>query len=602
LESNGLLHELDRIHVICIQDADSDQVERYDPSPDTPPVEEGVRRLQEADAICGQNIIDFDIPAIQKVFPEFQPPKKVIDTLVMSRVIYPDIKQSDFGRWKKGVLPGKLIGSHGLEAWGYRLRVFKGDFGKTTDWATWTPEMSDYCEQDVRVTKKLHETLLTRLPKGECIDLEHQVQWIISRQIRHGVKFNERKAEKLYATLKSEWLKVDQQLQEMVPPFYFPGKQFTPKRDNRRRGYVAGCTMTKTDLVRFNPNSGHHIAFIFKKRYGWKPTKFTPKTGEPAIDEDVLEGLEYPEAKLLTKWLLLHKRLTMLGDGKTPWLKCVTAEGRIHGSVNICGTVSGRMSHFNPNLGQVPSSDHPYGTECRELFEPDDGHVLVGCDASSLEARNLGQFLAHWDGGAYGKAVVEGKKEEGTDFHTLNAKALGTTRPLAKRFFYAFIYGAGNEKLGAILGAPADKQSAVGKKAKLKFLKNLPALASLTEAITKRVKKRGYLIGLDGRILYVRSPHSALNLLLQSAGAVIMKKALVLCDEALQQEHGFVPGVDYEFVLNVHDEFQITARPEIAETIGETAAWSIGAAGEHFNFVIPQEGAYDIGNSWAETH
>ena len=602
LETDGLLDELTTIHTLTIYSTASRKYTRYDKK-DVPC---GLKRLQTAEAIMGHNIIAFDIPAIQKVVPGWTPKGQVVDTLVWSRLIVSDIKDTDFGLFKKGVLPGQLIGSHSLEAWGYRLGEYKGDYGKTTDWATWTPEMSDYCEQDVRVTVALYKYLDDITPsdiKGGALDLEHKVAYIIARQERHGFYFDQEKANKLYQKLLIKRVECIEKLQKIFPPFFVPNgnKEFIPKRDNKKTGYIAGAPCCKIKQIDFNPKSNYHVYWMLNRKYGWEPTEWTP-SGQPKVDEDILLSLteRYPEVEDILNYWIVDKRMSQLQDGDKAWMKFLKADdSRIHGTINPCGTVTGRMTHYNPNMSQVPAGYSPYGGECRELFCVPPGHKLVGCDASGLEGRMLAHYLAAYDGGEYAKAVLEGRKEDGTDIHTLNMKALGIdSRDDAKKWFYAWLYGAGDNKLADLLGITLKQAKA---KRQL-FLQNLPALAKLKDAIEKTVKKRGYLKGLDGRRLKIRSIHSALNTLLQSAGAIVMKKALIILDNDLIKQ-GFIPGVDYEFCANSHDEWQIEVTdPENVVTVGETARTAIQKAGVFFNLRCPLDGEYKIGNSWKETH
>jgi len=586
--------------------------------------------LQDADIICGHNIINFDIPAIQKLFPGFKKTwDQVLDTLVWARVTWPNIKDGDFARVQRGRLPGNLIGSHSLEAYGFRLGVNKDIFGKTTDWQRWSPKMSDYCEQDVRVNVALFEKLKDQKTSSECLRLEHQTAWIISRQERHGVPFDYNKATQLYCELLAKREDLLTKIQESFPPFYKQkGKLFTPKRDLKKRGdewvgYVAGAEMQKVELVDFNPGSSDHISRWLIRKYHWHPTEFTEKEAPsaelcyymeaagidvkttPKVNDEILKALPYEEAPLLAEFQMIQKRLGQLAEGKHAWLKHYNEKtGRIYGAVNTNGAVTGRMTHFNPNLAQVPASYSPYGLEMRSLFHVLPGRRMVGVDADGLEARCLAHFMAKYDDGAYIKVILEGKKSEGTDVHSLNAKALGCSRDTAKVFFYAFLYGGGDLKLGSILiidPAYADvhpsKAGDLGKKMKAKFLKAFPALEALTKAVQAAVKTRGWLRGLDGRKLPSRSPHSALNLLLQSAGALVMKKALCLADERMTEAE-----LDYEFLLNVHDEFQMDVAEEHAEQVAAICEQSIADAGEYFNFRCPLSGSADIGFNWAETH
>lgn len=370
-------------------------------------------------------------------------------------------------------------------------------------------------------------------------------------------------------------------------------------------GYVKGQPFIKRCIETFNPNSNFHIAERLRAKYGWVPTAFTP-TGEPALDEDTLAALPYPEAKQLSQYRDLNKIIAMLAEGKAGWLKLVRPDGRdssrqcagrIYGRVTTNGAVTGRCTHSKPNLGQVPRRGE-LGKQCRELFEAPDGWVLVGADASGLELRVFGHFLARYDGGRYAREVIEG------DIHTANMKAAGlATRDDAKTFIYAFLYGAGPVLLGAFLcpdGTEAQKKRA-GLLLKKRFLTKTPAIKRLMDDLSKALAERSWLKGMDGRRLRVRSKHSALNLIFQSAGALLVKLATVLWHQKLEAR-GWVHGRDFAQVAHVHDEVQAIARPEIAEGVGRLFVEAIAEAGKHFGFRAPMTGEYKIGKNWKETH
>lgn len=585
IETDGL--NPTKIHTMTIYDGEN--YVRYDKEL----VPEGVKRLQQADEIVGHNIINFDIPAIQKVYPWFRFNGRVTDTLVWTRLEFTDLMELDMALVHRGILPKDLITRHSLKAWGYRLGILKGDFAETTDWQEWSDEMSEYCEQDVRVTVALLRKLESRGTSPQALELEHKVAHIIKRQTDYGFLFDVKKAEQLYVTLIARRDELHEELVKMFGSWYEPnGPVKTPKRNNSKKGILAGCPYQNIKLVTFNPSSTVHIYKRLMDKYGWKPAKFT-KGGQPQVNEEVLASLPYPEAKILTEYLMVQKRVSQLAEGDSAWLKLVKPDGRIYGSVITNGAVTGRMTHNAPNIAQVPATKVPYGKECRSLFTVPEGKMLVGADASGLELRCLAHYMGRYDKGAYAKELLEG------DIHTANQIAAGLpTRDTAKTFIYGFLYGAGDAKIGSIVGAGPAR----GRQLKETFLKKTPALAKLKAQVEATVKQRGYLIGLDGRHLKVRSMHSALNTLLQSAGAIVMKQALVILDEKLQGELGFIPGVDYEFVANVHDEWQIECRAELAEVIGKTAVESIRAAGVFFNFRCPLDGEYKVGKSWAETH
>lgn len=589
IETNGLaLEDINTIHTMTIYDYSTGAFTRYDKED----VRLGVEHLQRADRIVGHNIINYDIPVIQKFFPWFTP-KEVIDTIVWARLVFPDMVDTDMQLVHRGILPRSLVSSHSLKAYGYRLGELKGDFHETTDWQEWTPEMSEYCEQDVRVTKLLYEKLISIGVSEESLDLEHKVAKIIKRQMDYGFLFNVKEGESLYLQLLEQREELHKQLLEVFGWWYEPnGKPRVSKVNNKTRGISEGAYYQNLKIVEFNPNSRQHIAKRLIKKYNWKPKEFTAG-GQPKVDESVLESLQYPEAKLMSEYLLVQKRISQLAEGESAWLKLVKPDGRIYGSVITNGAVTGRMTHNSPNIAQVPKVGVPYGENCRGLFIVPSGKVLVGADASGLELRCLAHYMARYDGGAYGKEILEG------DIHTANQRSAGLpTRDNAKTFIYAFLYGAGDEKIGSIVGAGRRE----GRKLRNKFLKQTPALAQLKRQVEYTAKTRGYLIGLDGRPLKVRSLHSALNTLLQSAGAIIMKKALVILDETLQGDLEFVPGVDYEFVANIHDEFQVETKIEYGDLVGQKAVESIRLAGESFGFRCALDGEYKIGKTWAETH
>lgn len=593
IETNGFLDELDKIHCISVMTLDGfdkGKVYRFRCNGRQDNIEDGLAFLDEADVIIGHNIIKFDIPAIQKVFPDWTPRAKAYDTLVVSRLIWTDLKDRDMKMILKGKIPRKMYGHHSLEAWGYRLGNYKGDF--KGPWEKWTQEMDDYCEQDVHVTADLYKLESLKNYSSTAIQLEHDVAEIVGRQERNGFHFNVEKAGKLYAQLVEEQHQLEEAIKEAFPITIKRGKSWTPKRNNKAQGYVAGIPMCKVDFPPLNPSSRDQVADALIHLRGWKPTQFTP-AGKPELAESTVKNLNFPEAELIARYMMLDKRIGQLAAGNQAWLK-KEKHGKIHGTVTTNGAVTGRMTHSNPNVAQVPAVGHPYGAECRELFEPRPGWKLVGCDASGLEVRMLCHYMAKYDGGAYMDVVLNG------DIHQHNCdilnKRVKIDRYATKTFFYAFLYGAGDTKLGAMVG----KGAKMGKILRNTFLAGLPALNQLIRGV-KLGARKGFLFGLDKRRLTVRSEHSALNTLLQGAGAIIMKKALAICDQRIQKA-GYLPTVDYEFVANVHDEWQIETKLEYAEALGDFSREAIIEAGKYFNLRIPLDAEYKIGDNWRETH
>ena len=388
------------------------------------------------------------------------------------------------------------------------------------------------------------------------------------------------------------------------------------------------------------------IANRLQTLYDWQPVEFTD-SGQPKVDETTLGSLDHiPEAALLIDYLTVDKRLGQLADGDNAWLKLVSDSGRIHGEVNTLGAITRRMTHSKPNMAQVPSMFNakgpvPYGRECRELFTVRSGNKLGGCDAEGLELRMLAHYMAKYDDGAYGRTVVDGQKEDGTDVHTVNQKLIElNSRDSAKTWIYAYLYGAGLLKLGMVIiedmtGAQREawiartkksfekskksdwlsfkesKIALLGKQARERVEEGLPALGALQEKVKRLAKNNGKLKTLDGGYLKVRSQHSALNTLLQGGGAIVMKKALVIFADGLLDRGWEADRLTGEFrrgddvmgfTANVHDEFQMEIPDHLVEEIGELAKASIRAAGEAYDMRVILAGSFDAGSSWADSH
>lgn len=567
--------------------------------PEILPTEEALERLRLADVIVGHNIQSFDIRAIQRLYPDWKPEGVVRDTLVMARMLWPDIANEDYSRLD---FPTKLAGKHSLKAWGVRLGILKGDFAEEGSWDEFTPEMADYCKQDVRVTQALWQRIEKEDPPESPVVREHDFAEIISQQERNGFAFNVEGARHLHADLLAEKDRLRRQLESMFPPevvkmktpsYYtnpLDGRQFERKKDapsSVRTILIAGPPRQRE--IPFNPGSRDQIAKGLKDRYGWEPTVFTD-TGKPKVDEAVLKDLDYPEAKLMVEYLTVAKRLGQLADGDAAWM-LLESDGRIYGRVNPCGAVTGRCTHSGPNVAQVPRVGAPWGERCRALFTVPMGHRLVGVDASQLELRCLAHYTFPFDDGAYTKEILSG------DIHTVNQEAAGLpTRDQAKTFIYALCYGAGDEKIGKILGGGREE----GKEMKATFFSRIPALKKVLDGIKYRLQTQDHLIGIDGRKLRIRSEHSALNTLLQSAGAIAMKEATCLLHRHLKSR-GYLRQEAMQ-VAHIHDEIQLQVREDLADDVGLLAVQSIVYAGTNLGFRCPLDGEYRTGRNWAETH
>ena len=581
LESNGFLDQLTKIHCIAIMDFDTGQRWAYGPDK----IDQAVQHLSQASELIAHNGICFDIPAIQKLYPFFSTDGIIVtDTLVLSRLMRGNLKQDDFEQGRAiEAFPRRLHGSHSLKAWGVRLGVLKGDFSNAdTDWSAWSQEMQDYCEQDVTVTHTLWQHLQPGKWSQKAIRFEHSIAEICHRIGTAGWTFDTKKAAQLYAQLSLERSTLGEELQSLFPAWTLED-EFIPKRDNKKLGYVKGEPFIKYREVQFNPNSRKHIEYCLRQKYGWKPKAFTP-SGDAKIDETTLGSLHYPEAKALARSFMLQKRLGMLAEGNAAWMKLVEADGKLRHTINPLGTVTGRASSFGPNLQQVPAAGAEFGKECRDLFTVPPGFSLVGADLSGIELRCFAHFLP--DGGEYGRELLSG------DIHQINADKLGISRSHMKTVQYATLYGSGDARLGDILG----KGTKEGRAIKEAYFKAVPAFPALLRQIKQVVNQRGHLLGLDGRQLPVRSEHAALNVLLQSAGALIAKKWVQLIDKEIQRQQ-----LDATIIAWVHDEVQIQVKGD-ADHVGNLTRRMAEEAGRHFGFKLPIAAEYQVGRSWADTH
>ena len=495
------------------------------------------------------NGIGFDVPVVARLWNFTFDRGMVTDTLILSRLADPS-----------------RSGGHSLRNWGNILGFAKGDH---EDWSQLTPAMIDYCIRDVELTEAVYNRLRVELDgfSQDSIDLEHEVQWIIQEQERNGWLLDQRLCHILCAKFKERMNEIESDLQALFPPII--EERYSEKTGKR----------LKDKVTVFNVGSRQQVAErLTAKGAVW--TELTA-TGKPVVDEKTLkENNHVPEAAQVLEYLLLQKRYAQVNS----WLEHVQDDGRVHGRVTTNGAVTGRMTHQSPNMAQVPSVNSEYGEECRDCWIVPEGRKLVGVDASGLELR----MLAHYMGDEEFTNVLLRD-----DIHTRNQIATGlATRPQAKTFIYAFLYGAGDAKIGSIVGGTARDGYAL----RSRFLRNTPSLETLRERVGQASRK-GYLKGLDGRKLWVRSEHSALNTLLQAAGAIVMKKALVLLDDYATQH-----GIDYRFVGNVHDEIQSEVASEQAEKFGWLAVECIKAAGISFELRCPLDGEYKVGSTWSETH
>ncbi|MHB8392321.1 MAG: DNA polymerase [Acidobacteriaceae bacterium] len=639
LEGDGLLPELTKIHCIAASDVDTGQPVGVW-GPNALPLALDV--MDRADKLVAHFGIGYDFPALLKIFNYRVPEARQVDTVVISRLKFPNLKELDSkfnaARIKKNLPPmGDAFGKHSIGAWGVRLGVPKLH-EDIEDWSVWTQDMQDRCVGDVATALRLWKYLSPDSMSQPAIELEHRTARLCRMITAAGWPFDTAKAHTLHVELVAEKHKVETELKKQFGSWWQNNGEFTPKVNNKARGYVKGQPCTKIERIDFNPNSRQHIELCLTK-LGWKPLLFTDN-GQAQLDEEVIAGIvaEFPQATGLSRYLMLDKRIGQLADGKQAWLKNVKDDGMIHAEYNPLGAITSRASHFNPNIAQVPATASEYGHDCRELFYvPKDWGVELGADMSGLEGRCFAHYLAKYDGGKYGEALLSG------DPHWAVVRAVGFANEVrdksnqlhtivretgAKRLFYAMLYGAGDEKSGRIIldacrlarktnpewgylyekffhsdEAPGPKLlKSVGSQAKRAVIEGIPGFKEL-KATLSAMSACGYLPGLDGRRLPIRSDHAALNSLLQSAGAILCKQWI--CDgyDALIAS-GLRWGWDGDFVFLgwIHDEVQVACRNGLGDRIGQMLTAAARAAGEPFKFRLALDSEYKLGSSWADTH
>ena len=568
-----------KVWCIVAQDLDSSELFRFAPHQ----LESGLELLQASDRLIGHNIIGFDIPIIENLLGVDLSTKKLVDTLVLSRLLNP-VRE----------------GGHSLEMWGYRLNYTKTEFD---DYARYSPEMLKYCVRDVQLNTMVYYKLREEA-KGfskESVGLEQEVSLILKEQEQNGFEFNRQKAEKLLSELYKRMNEAEEevhetfrpkQIFEKIIPQYIKDGSLSKLGSNETTNKKVRLTDEEYTLLKngtpsfvrtheeeFNLGSRKQIG-EYLQDFGWKPKKFTP-TGQPIVNEKILIKITaIPEAQLIAEYLLLQKRIAQIES----WIKAVEDDGRVHGFVIPNGTITGRMAHRAPNMAQVPSVKSPYGVECRACWTIPKGYKLIGIDASSLELRMLAHYMKDED---FTNEIING------DIHSRNQKIAGLqSRDQAKTFIYALLYGAGDRKIGSVVGG----SKADGGKLREHFFANQPAFKTLRDRVTKASRK-GYLKGIDGRKIYIRNAHASLNSLLQGGGAIAMKRALIILNNKAMKRN-----LDFKFVANIHDEWHVEVHEAHAEYFGKLGIEAIKEAGEYYNLRCPLDAEYKIGDDWSETH
>ena len=533
-----------KIHCIVAKNVDTNLVTVFDP--DT--MYSFNSWAKKVDKFIMHNGLSFDAPVLNRLLGTGITPDKIIDTLILSQLFNP-IRE-------KG---------HSLRAGGEKLNMLKG--GEDVNFSKYDFNMLNYCKQDVEITHAVYNELVKESNgfSQESSDLEHNIRLILDQQEKNGFAFDMMKAQQLLAKLKEDIYDLEQWSLEEFEPTIVEMK-------------------TKTKEIPFNIGSRQQIADRLMKK-GWKPKQFTDKKNI-IINEAVLKTIKEPELKLtaerFSKYFLLQKRAVMVES----WIDACDNDNRVHGKVMTLRTITGRMAHNSPNMAQVPAVYSPYGKDCRGLWTISDPmkYKLVGTDASGLELRCLAHYL---NDTTYTDEILNG------DIHTKNMELAGlANRDQAKTFIYAFLYGAGAEKIGKIVGAGKEQGNSLIKR----FLSNLPSLRRLREQV-ESVSRRGKIKAIDGRYLKVRSPHSALNTLLQGAGAIVCKQWLLHIITRVYNKK-----LDAKLVASVHDEYQFEVANKDVNEFCSITKIAMKETEKTLKLRCPLDNDYKVGVTWAETH
>jgi len=509
-----------------------------------------VEYLKQFDVIVGHNIFGYDFPVMRRLHGMARP-KCIVDTLVISKLMYPDINNHP-------------LGDNSLESWGKYLKFPKMEY--TQGWESYNDTMGTYCKQDTRLGEAIYNAQKKFLSNNrEVVGFEHRVSEVLMEQVCNGFNYDINAGEKLHQNLMLEKLGIEDEM-----------RQIFPDRIIIRHSEKTGKRL-KDKIEVFNPGSRQQIADRLTEKYGWEPP-LTDK-GNPKVDESVLSTLNYPEAKKLVEYFDTCKLMGMVEDWNTR--AAHSRDNKVHGGINAQGAATGRCTHSQPNVAQV-SGDH----RARELWVPNDGDVLVGADLSGLELRMLAHFMAKYDNGEYAKVLLTG------DIHTHNQKAAGLeSRSLAKSFIYAYLYGAGDKKIALVCNCSVN----AARNLRERFQQEIPALAKVQDAVKFETAKRGGVILPDGRKVPVRSEHAALNTLLQGSGAIVSKYWMVEANKA-------VKSMGAKQLAYIHDELQYSCPASIADEFGKAVTKAATTAGEILKMNIRIDAEYRVGKSWAETH
>ena len=540
----------------------------------------------------GHNIIDFDLPVLKKLHDFNYDVNNVVDTLILSRLFKPD---------RKG---------HSLEWWGNYLNTPKLP---DLDWNNYDPAMIDRCITDVQITKQVHNHLLSEAGSHDwsrAIWIEQHIAHYHQRQKKNGVQFNLKTAHKVADEIEARLKDIRFTIAALMPPVLThnpsPSKPFVAAggyssiASNHYGKDVSQVTgpFTKINIFAPNINSDPQVK-AFLKSINWVPDEWNYKTGangkktfpliktSPKLSKTSLRPLGKIGDMFILKGKLQH-RLSLLRnkDGVKGMVYKVRDDGRIEAGGITMGTPTGRYIHSG--VVNIPKPSKLYGGEIRGCFIAPEGSVLLGSDAKGLEARMEGHYTFPYDGGKYAAELIDG------NIHEKNATLWNVKEEYAKNGKYCLTYGGQGPRLAATLHV----SKALGYQYFDAFWSHTTALKSLKDDVSDALSK-GYLIGIDGRKLFIRSEHSALNMLFQSAGSITVKLATILMNQRLD-----AAGLDWKQVLHIHDEvlIEIVNDPEQIKVASAIIEQCWIDAGKELNINVPILGDVKCGRNWTKCH
>ena len=538
--------------------------------------------LRSARTIYGHNAVAFDIPVINRLLGAGIDTAKVRDTMLISQLLWPD-----------------RPGGHSLRAWGERIGSSKIDFH---DWSLGeSAEMVEYCRQDVRLTGLVLRELQAEAARMDrrgggsswktALDTEHRVRAIMNEVEAAGYLLDVATASALVARLMTEIADIEADVLAEMVPLPKAKRAVTPKY--KKDGTLStvglkhlgddwescGGDHTAIDWVVFNLGSRQQIGERLI-REGWRPTRFTEQ-GQPMVDEGTLSGIDLPLSRKISRYLMLQKRVSQI----TSWMDKVDDDSRVRCHYRTLGAITHRMSCNTPNLQQVPGPQSEYGSECRAVWTVPAGRQLIGTDLAGIELRCLAHYL---NDQKYTEELIHG------DVHTRTQELAGLPdRAGAKTFTYALLYGAGDAKLGTIVGGGAADGAAI----RARYLRNMPSFANLQRSVTDAART-GFIRGIDDRVLRIRSEHAALNTLLQSCAAVVAKRWLIRMYDLLTASR-----LDAAIIAIIHDELCIEADAQVdPSVIGQMSKTAVRQAEADLNFNCPLDCDWKAGHTWKDTH